>query len=186
MSIDWYRQRFGAPARSPQRAVPQAPPKFVIGGDGRAYRLADDTEAQPEQPWQQQPPQAGPGAGVPSQIAAPIGQIHVGEAVGYWKGTADAQKGAGGCPRCGSPNYFSEMQAGLQDGVAGESGKLSMGHCFQCGYRSTTGRSHAAVPSEQMRGSLRGIKNDGKIPIEQSRQPHTPEFNGFGIVARVS
>lgn len=194
MSIDWYRARLGGstpagPARP--AAVPQQPPKFVIGPDGRAYPLAPPGEQPPEAPpWAQQPPQQPQqgyptqvqAAGMPSQVQAPIGQIHVAEGVQYWRGTADAQTKAAGCPRCGSPNYFSQMVAGLQDGVAGESGKLSMGHCFQCGYRHNPSRG---APSEQMKG-LRGAKADADIPVEQARAPYTPAFKGFGIIAKVN
>lgn len=203
MSIDWYRQRLGRPAPSarPHPVAPQPAPKFVIGPDGRAYPLAGPEEQPPDPGYQPQLGYQQPGvpSGVPSQVGVPIGQIKAGEAINYWKGTAAAQKSASGCPSCGSPAYFAEYRAGLQDGMGGESGKLSLGQCPNCGYGNTNvaplrtdangfaiqGRlDRPPVPTQQPK-SLRGIKQ-GQIPIEAARQPYTPEFQGLqNIVARV-
>lgn len=178
MSIDWYRNKLGALPHQP--VAPRAVPKFQIGPDGRVAVVGEPLpqETAPS-PWQNAPA----GAGLPSQVAAPLGQTHATEAVRYWKGTAGAQMTSGGCPSCGSPNYFPTIQAASETG--GESGKLSMGHCMACGYRNSAGRSYTATPTMQPRTSLRGIHSD-EIPTLEARSPHMPKFAGFQVFAKVS
>lgn len=152
-NVDWYRNKLGRTPRS--LAEPRAVPRF-----------SPDGAAPGPPPWQA-PPQAPD---------VPIGQLHAGDAVRYWKGTAAAQtRNDGRCPHCGSGNYFATLRAGTMDGHAGESGKESQGHCFDCSYRNGRG------PTLQPNSSMRAIRGGEAVPTQLARSPNVASMGPQGI-----
>lgn len=174
MSLDWYRKnlvpRLPVSARQPTR--------FEVGPQG-AYRPLGE-----QQPYsiQQQPPPYPTGQ-------APIGQLLAGDAFRLWRGTADGQKSNGYCPNCGSPNYFETIHAAApagdpnlgMDTGGGEQGKLSQGHCFDCGHRNGRGG-----PTLQSSGVRMG-RIEGEVPTFQARsaRPLDPDAGGTKVFAHL-
>lgn len=167
MSVDWYRTQLGAPVRQAAPAPQAAPPRFVVI-EGKAYPVDDGGQpayapapAAPTQPWNA-PVRPGD---------APIGQIHVIDAVGVWKGTREsASVPAGVCPNCGDRNYMPRLQNGR------------MGHCFSCGNRPDTGddRGGPTLQGRETAGSIR--TGSGAIPVEQARSAGN-NTDAFGRVS---
>lgn len=185
MSHDWYKRN--VVPQSPRNLAAIEATRFVIGPDGRAYPVASDDLPPAQNPQVQQYPVATqPWNRTQMPGEAPLGQVHVSEGLNYWRGSREANAAdSGRCPGCGSANYFPTLRA--QSDSGGESGKLSLGHCADCSYRSD-GRG---APSMQMRGTMRGISSAGEIPVELSRQVGSNTdwsgrpSGGFNVVQKV-
>lgn len=135
---------------------------------------------------QRQVPVFTPQIGVPTPqelhaMGPPQGQLSVGTAMQYWRGSKDAATtDSGNCPACGSPNFMPTV---ISESAAGGKGGAAMGHCMACSYRG----SHDVLsgPTMQVRGSLRGF-DDPSIPVRQSRQSRQTLEGSFGKIRRNS
>lgn len=163
-SADWYARKLGRAPSQPQggpvigpRPAPRQPPVFVPQG-GRAV------------PVEQQPQTVSPqGVHIPVDEQ---GQVHAGDAWQVWQGKDGVKemKELGGCPECGSPNYFARAQGVLR-------GPPPAPHCYDCGY--------PLVQAGSGMGDLANAKSTGTAHAPQAAGYQIPS-GGFQIVARVT
>lgn len=158
-NLSWYQKQLGV--STPQAPVaPRAVPQFLPGPDGRVYRVS---------PVEDQPLQFQPQYGQGPSMEAPIGQIHLTDAVRMWKGSRGAQVDSSRCPECNSANYF--------DKIPGNS--KAAGRCYDCGYSSREDLRPSRPMAALTSGPSSGVRNDGQARSPQYTSPMA-QGQGFG------
>ncbi len=146
MSIDWYRKNF-APQQSPLATRPV--PRFERAPEGGYYPTYGGQAPVPEAQY--------------PTMDAPIGQIHLGDAVKVWKGTRSTIENSGQCPSCGSHAYAKSQGGNAQ------------GRCLACNYHPPT--AAGTMPPENYGSGIRSAQGGG-VPTYQARSPRRDPLSG--------
>lgn len=146
-NIDWYRRHgFGVQQR---QAPPSAPPRYVIGEDGRAVPIA------PQESYETgRIPVTTPTSDVP------LGQRTAHEVIATYRGSKEGHRAGihkdSRCPHCNSAHYLAIGN--------------TLPRCFDCNYKPPRG-GFDAQPNLQdpTRGLVQGV------PVAQARNYSNPD-----------
>lgn len=113
-AVDWWSKKLGTD-RPPATPTPDT------------WNLPRHTPPTPAHQMPQQSYVPPANAMIPDEN----GQLHMGEAIMYWRGGEGTRKETNRCPKCNGANYFSrsDQKVFTQNGAATPAPK-----CFNCGY----------------------------------------------------